>query len=138
MVQKFGKIAIFGAVSCLSGCYEAPPTAWSTVVMNGYYANCPTAVSCVVSTRNGMASVAHYGNVTTVAASAGHADSAVATDGTSSAVVASAGSAHAAVGTSGTNVGISTSAGGSSTTSLGADISGSHGSTGAGDASISW
>lgn len=135
MFKKFGAISLLTA---LSGCYEAPPTAWSTVVMNGYYAHCPTTVACVVATRGGAASVAHYGNVTSVTSSAGDAHSAVATDGTSSAVAAAAGNAYASVGTSGTNVGISTSAGGGSSASLGADGSGSHGTTAAGTATIGW
>lgn len=138
MVQKFGAMVLFGAVSCLSACYEAPPTAWSTVLWNGYYTSCPSVGGCVVATRGGMASVAHYGNLTTVTSSAGDAHSAVATDGTSTAVAASAGSAHAAVGASGANVGISTGAGSGSAASLGADINGSHGSTSAGGANISW
>ena len=138
MNRKYGITAMVAAVSCLSGCYDAPPTAWSTVVHNGYYGRCPTTVACVVATRGGTASVASYGGITTVTSSAGNASSAVATDGTSSAVVASAGGAHAAVGTSGTYVGISTSAGGGSSASLGADGTGSHGSTSAGLANISW
>ena len=139
MGTKFGVIAIFAAASLLSGCYEAPPTAWSTVVMHGYYGGrCYANVGCVVATRGGTASVAHYGNLTTVTSSAGNAHSAVATNGVSSAIAASAGSANASVGTSGSNVAISTSAGGNASASLGADGTGAHGSASAGNASTTW
>ena len=141
MFKKFGIGAMSVALTLLSGCYEPPPTAWSTVVMNGYsgyYGHCPSYGGCVVGTRGGTASVASYGNLTTVTSSAGGADAAVATNGVSSAVVASAGSANAAVGTSGSNVGISTSAGGNASASLGADGSGAHGTTAAGNATTSW
>lgn len=138
MVQKFSAVMMLGAVACLSGCYDTPPTTWSTVVATGYYGRCPTMVACVVSTRGGMASVASYNGSTTVTSSAGAAHGAVATTGTTTAVAAEAGSARAAVGTTGNKVGISTSAGGNSNASLLADGTISHGTTQAGAATIGY
>jgi hypothetical protein len=139
MVSKFGAFSMLLAVSCLAGCYDTPPTAWSTVVANGYYGRCPAGVACVVAMRgNASASVASYNGSTTVTSSAGNADSAVATNGTSTAVAARAGSAYASGVFSGTSAVISTSAGSGSSASLAAHGGVSSGTTTAGTASNGW
>ena len=125
-------------IGALTGCVEEPATSWlATASGGGYPPQCPGCL--VAATRqSASASVAHYGSMTTVTSSAGGANAAVATDGVSSGIAASAGGAHASVGATGSGAfGISTGAGNASA-SLGGDTSGSHGSTSAGNASISW
>jgi hypothetical protein len=139
MVSKFGALAMLLAMSCLAGCYNTPPTKWSTVVANGYYGRCATMVACVVSTRGtASASVANYNGSTTVTSSTPNAYAAVATNSTSTALAACAGNACATVGTSGTRTAISTSAGSYSSASLAADGGVSSGTTTAGTASNGW
>ena len=121
----------------LAGCVQEPAhSSWSSIGWDGYHTHC-SGCTAVANGRYASASVANWGDLTTVTSSAGDSDASVATDGTSSAVVASAGGAHAAVGTSGGYVSISTGAT-SASASLGADGGVSHGTTSAGGAEISW